>query len=288
MILDTEFRTFIQGDLSISDYCRKLKTMADQLGSLGNPSLIAPWCWLRCVASTSASPIWLPSSSARSRSRPSTMSATIFSSRRSRSTTRPPRHRPPSSPLATRAPVLPLVVYRAPTPLVPPLACTAHRVCAGLLLAPMAAQPRLAETGRTIVAAAPITVAATGSPPHRKEADRHPSSTHGRGPCRSGPTMVRHVLLVARLHVRRSSSRRRMRSPRTLGTSACRPATASRLRSPTYLVSHCRGQGPCPVYSAMFLASLVYNSPPLLLWAASMATVDGIQPLLPMHSELTI
>lgn len=39
LILDTEFRTFVQGDLNISDYCRKLKTMADQLGSLGEPVL---------------------------------------------------------------------------------------------------------------------------------------------------------------------------------------------------------------------------------------------------------
>ncbi|XP_062221364.1 uncharacterized protein LOC133920808 [Phragmites australis] len=39
MILDTEFRTLVQGDLTISDYCRKLKTMADQLGSLGEPVL---------------------------------------------------------------------------------------------------------------------------------------------------------------------------------------------------------------------------------------------------------
>ena len=37
LLLDTEFRTFAQGDLSISDYCRRLKSMADQLGSLGEP-----------------------------------------------------------------------------------------------------------------------------------------------------------------------------------------------------------------------------------------------------------
>ena len=35
MILDAEFRHFIQGDLSVSDYCRRLKTMADSLGDLG-------------------------------------------------------------------------------------------------------------------------------------------------------------------------------------------------------------------------------------------------------------
>jgi hypothetical protein len=37
LLLDNEFRTFAQGDLSISDYCRRLKSMADQLGSLSEP-----------------------------------------------------------------------------------------------------------------------------------------------------------------------------------------------------------------------------------------------------------
>ena len=37
LLLDTQFRGFKQGDLSISDYCRRLKTMADQLGNLGEP-----------------------------------------------------------------------------------------------------------------------------------------------------------------------------------------------------------------------------------------------------------
>jgi hypothetical protein len=35
LILDAEFRNFVQGDLSVSDYCRKLKSMADFLGDLG-------------------------------------------------------------------------------------------------------------------------------------------------------------------------------------------------------------------------------------------------------------
>jgi hypothetical protein len=35
MILDAEFRTFVQGELSISDYYRHLKAMADALGDLG-------------------------------------------------------------------------------------------------------------------------------------------------------------------------------------------------------------------------------------------------------------
>jgi hypothetical protein len=34
-ILDAEFRTFVQGDISISEYCRCLKGMADALGDLG-------------------------------------------------------------------------------------------------------------------------------------------------------------------------------------------------------------------------------------------------------------
>jgi uncharacterized membrane protein YgcG len=35
--LDAAFRTFVQGDLSVSEYCRKMKTMADSLGDLGCP-----------------------------------------------------------------------------------------------------------------------------------------------------------------------------------------------------------------------------------------------------------
>jgi hypothetical protein len=35
MILIAEFRTFVQGDLSISEYCHCLKGMADALGDLG-------------------------------------------------------------------------------------------------------------------------------------------------------------------------------------------------------------------------------------------------------------
>jgi hypothetical protein len=33
--LDASFRAFRQGDLSISDYCRQMKPMADDLGALG-------------------------------------------------------------------------------------------------------------------------------------------------------------------------------------------------------------------------------------------------------------
>lgn len=35
--LTTEFRTFHQGDLSVNDYCRCMKTMADSLSDLGDP-----------------------------------------------------------------------------------------------------------------------------------------------------------------------------------------------------------------------------------------------------------
>jgi hypothetical protein len=35
--LDAAFRIFVQGDLSVSEYCRKMKTMADSLGDLGCP-----------------------------------------------------------------------------------------------------------------------------------------------------------------------------------------------------------------------------------------------------------
>ena len=33
--LDAEFRTFAQGDLSVTDYCHKMKSMADALADLG-------------------------------------------------------------------------------------------------------------------------------------------------------------------------------------------------------------------------------------------------------------
>jgi len=35
--LDVQFRNFIQGDLSITDYCRRFKTMAVSLAALGEP-----------------------------------------------------------------------------------------------------------------------------------------------------------------------------------------------------------------------------------------------------------
>jgi hypothetical protein len=35
--LDAAFRNFVQGDLSVSEYCRKFKTMADGLADLGSP-----------------------------------------------------------------------------------------------------------------------------------------------------------------------------------------------------------------------------------------------------------
>jgi hypothetical protein len=35
--LDVAFRNFVQGDLSVSEYCRKFKTMDDGLADLGSP-----------------------------------------------------------------------------------------------------------------------------------------------------------------------------------------------------------------------------------------------------------
>jgi hypothetical protein len=35
--LDAVFHNFVQGDLSVSEYCRKFKTMADSLADLGSP-----------------------------------------------------------------------------------------------------------------------------------------------------------------------------------------------------------------------------------------------------------
>jgi hypothetical protein len=37
MTLDAEFRTIVQGDLSITEYCRRLKMIADQLADLDEP-----------------------------------------------------------------------------------------------------------------------------------------------------------------------------------------------------------------------------------------------------------
>ncbi|XP_062213631.1 uncharacterized protein LOC133914559 [Phragmites australis] len=39
IILDAEFRTLVQGDLSVTDYCNKMKRMTDALGTLGEPVL---------------------------------------------------------------------------------------------------------------------------------------------------------------------------------------------------------------------------------------------------------
>ena len=39
MLLDAEFRTLCQGALSIDEYCRKMKSMADALADLGEPVL---------------------------------------------------------------------------------------------------------------------------------------------------------------------------------------------------------------------------------------------------------
>jgi hypothetical protein len=39
LILDTEFCNFMQGDLPVTDYCRKLNSMADSLVDLGKPVL---------------------------------------------------------------------------------------------------------------------------------------------------------------------------------------------------------------------------------------------------------
>jgi len=39
MLLDSEFRTLCQGALSVDDYCRKMKSMADALADLGEPVL---------------------------------------------------------------------------------------------------------------------------------------------------------------------------------------------------------------------------------------------------------
>ena len=39
IILDAKFRTLVQGDLSVTDYCSKMKRMANTLETLGEPVL---------------------------------------------------------------------------------------------------------------------------------------------------------------------------------------------------------------------------------------------------------
>jgi hypothetical protein len=37
LLLDVKFHAFTQGDLTVADYCRRFKKMADQLADLGSP-----------------------------------------------------------------------------------------------------------------------------------------------------------------------------------------------------------------------------------------------------------
>ena len=37
IFLSSQFHSFVQGDLSISEYCQRLKTMADSLHDVGHP-----------------------------------------------------------------------------------------------------------------------------------------------------------------------------------------------------------------------------------------------------------
>lgn len=58
LIIDAEFRTFSQGDLNVTDYCTKMKSMADALTDLGE--LVLDRCSRSFVASTSVSSTWPP------------------------------------------------------------------------------------------------------------------------------------------------------------------------------------------------------------------------------------
>jgi hypothetical protein len=53
--LETRFLNFVQGDLSVMDYCHKLKKMADDLSTLGRLSPTARWSYTSFGASTSGS-----------------------------------------------------------------------------------------------------------------------------------------------------------------------------------------------------------------------------------------
>jgi hypothetical protein len=66
--LDVAFRNFVQGDLSVTEYCCKFKGMADALADLGRPSMTGSLSSISFVASTSASSTSGPSSNAPRRS----------------------------------------------------------------------------------------------------------------------------------------------------------------------------------------------------------------------------
>jgi hypothetical protein len=42
--LDATFRTFVQGDLSVGEYCRRMKSMTDAIHDLGIRCPIGSWC----------------------------------------------------------------------------------------------------------------------------------------------------------------------------------------------------------------------------------------------------
>lgn len=79
LCLDAAFHTFVQGDLSIIDYNRKMKGMADALGDLAKSCLIIRSSSTSFMVSTSGSSIWKPSSGAPHHSRQFRPSATIYS-----------------------------------------------------------------------------------------------------------------------------------------------------------------------------------------------------------------
>jgi hypothetical protein len=58
--LDATFYTFVQGDLSVSEYCHKFKTMADGLADLGFPSKIGSSSSTFSRGRTIASSTWAP------------------------------------------------------------------------------------------------------------------------------------------------------------------------------------------------------------------------------------
>jgi hypothetical protein len=93
--LDARFHAFKQDDLSVSDHCRRMKDMADNLYALGE-TVIDRHPVLNLLQGLNKR---RSSSSGCSRSPPSTPSAMTSSSRRSSWTTRWPRDRLPRSTL---------------------------------------------------------------------------------------------------------------------------------------------------------------------------------------------
>ncbi|KAE8770526.1 hypothetical protein D1007_57727 [Hordeum vulgare] len=79
--LEAEFRGLVQGDLSVTAYCHRLKALSDALGDVGTPSPTRRSFSTASAASMRASPTSLPSSPCRAPCRPSPRRALLLTLR---------------------------------------------------------------------------------------------------------------------------------------------------------------------------------------------------------------